>query len=91
MYSGLGGSMCVHYAAVRSQVIIFRWTCTAKAKLLALASKVCESASRNAVLIKYLVGYYIIITLVQSYAGKYHEFVAVCIVMSAQHEYNANW
>ena len=30
--------------------------------------------------------YYIIITIVQSYTGKYHEFVAVCIVMSAQHE-----
>ena len=30
--------------------------------------------------------YYIIITIVQSYTGKYHEFVAVCIVTSAQHE-----
>ena len=29
---------------------------------------------------------YIIITIVQSYTGKYHEFVAVCIVTSAQHE-----
>ena len=26
------------------------------------------------------------ITIAQSYTGKYHEFVAVCIVMSAQHE-----
>ena len=30
--------------------------------------------------------YYIIITIVRSYTGKYHEFLAVCIVMSAQHE-----
>ena len=30
--------------------------------------------------------YYISITIVQSYTGKYHEFVAVCIVMSAQHK-----
>ena len=30
--------------------------------------------------------YYIIITIVRSYTGKYHEFVAVCIVTSAQHE-----
>ena len=30
--------------------------------------------------------YYISITVVQSYTGKYHEFAAVCIVMSAQHE-----
>ena len=29
---------------------------------------------------------YIIITIVRSYTGKYHEFVAVCIVTSAQHE-----
>ena len=29
---------------------------------------------------------YIIITIVRSYSGKYHEFVAVCIVTSAQHE-----
>ena len=29
---------------------------------------------------------YIIITIVQSYTEKYHEFVAVCIVTSAQHE-----
>ena len=29
---------------------------------------------------------YISITIVQSYTGKYHEFVAVCIVTSAQHE-----
>ena len=28
----------------------------------------------------------IIITIVLSYTGKYHEFVAVCIVMSVQHE-----
>ena len=28
--------------------------------------------------------YYISITIVQSYTGKYHEFVAVCIVMSTQ-------
>ena len=28
----------------------------------------------------------IIITTVQSYTGKYHEFVAVCIVTSTQHE-----
>ena len=28
----------------------------------------------------------IIITIVRSYTGKYHEFVAVCIVTSAQHE-----
>ena len=27
-----------------------------------------------------------IITIVRSYTGKYHEFVAVCIVTSAQHE-----
>ena len=26
------------------------------------------------------------ITIVQNYTGKYHEFVAVCIVTSAQHE-----
>jgi len=26
------------------------------------------------------------ITIVQSYTGKYHGFVAVCIVTSAQHE-----
>ena len=26
------------------------------------------------------------ITIVQTYTGKYHEFVAVCIVMSAQHK-----
>ena len=30
--------------------------------------------------------YYIIITIVQSYTGKYHEFVAICIVTSAQHK-----
>ena len=30
--------------------------------------------------------YYISITIVPSYTGKYHEFVAVCIVTSAQHE-----
>lgn len=30
--------------------------------------------------------YYIIITIVQSYTEKYHEFVAVFIVTSAQHE-----
>ena len=30
--------------------------------------------------------YYISITIVQSYTGKNHEFVAVCIVMSAQHK-----
>ena len=30
--------------------------------------------------------YNIIITIVRSYTGKYHEFVAVCIVTSAQHE-----
>ena len=30
--------------------------------------------------------YYIIITIVRSHTGKYHEFVAVCIVTSAQHE-----
>ena len=30
--------------------------------------------------------YYIIITIVQSYTGKYHKFIAVCIVTSAQHE-----
>ena len=30
--------------------------------------------------------YYISITIVQSYTGKYHESVAVCIVTSAQHE-----
>ena len=29
---------------------------------------------------------YIIITIVPSYTGKYHEFVAICIVTSAQHE-----
>ena len=29
---------------------------------------------------------YISITVVESYTGKYHEFVAVCIVTSAQHE-----
>ena len=28
--------------------------------------------------------YYISITIVQSYTGKYHEFVAICIVTSAQ-------
>jgi len=33
-----------------------------------------------------IVLYYIIITIVRSYTGKYHEFVAVCIVTSAQHE-----
>ena len=26
------------------------------------------------------------ITIIQSYTGKYHEFVAICIVTSAQHE-----
>ena len=30
--------------------------------------------------------YYIIITIVRSYTRKYQEFVAVCIVTSAQHE-----
>ena len=30
--------------------------------------------------------YYISITIVQSYTGKYREFVAVCTVTSAQHE-----
>ena len=30
---------------------------------------------------------YISITIVQSYTGKYHVFVAVCIVTSVQHEY----
>ena len=30
--------------------------------------------------------YYISITIVLSYTRKYHEFVAVCIVTSAQHE-----
>ena len=34
--------------------------------------------------------YYISITIVESYNGKYHKFVAVCIVTSAQYEYNAN-
>ena len=29
---------------------------------------------------------YIIITIVQTYTGKYHEFVVICIVTSAQHE-----
>ena len=29
---------------------------------------------------------YIIITIVRSYTGKYHKFVAVCIAPSAQHE-----
>ena len=29
---------------------------------------------------------YISITLVPSYTGKYHEFVAICIVTSAQHK-----
>ena len=29
---------------------------------------------------------YIIITIVRGYTGKYHEFLAVCIVTSAQHE-----
>ena len=38
------------------------------------------------VLLSFIVCYYIIITIVQSYTGKYHEFVAVCIVTSAQHE-----
>ena len=28
----------------------------------------------------------IIITIVRSYTGKYHDFVAVCIVTSMQHE-----
>ena len=72
--------------AVRSRVIILRLTCTAKSKLLALVTEVCDTVSRNSALVKYLLGYYIIITLVQSYAGEYHEFVAVCIVTSAQHE-----
>ena len=31
--------------------------------------------------------YYTSITIVQSYTGKYHESVAVCIVTSVQHEY----
>ena len=30
--------------------------------------------------------YYISITIVQSYTGKYHKVVAVCIVTSVQHE-----
>ena len=30
--------------------------------------------------------YYISITIVQIYTGKYHEFVAIYIVTSAQHE-----
>ena len=30
--------------------------------------------------------YYISITIVRSYTGKYYEFVAICIVTSAQHE-----
>ena len=34
----------------------------------------------------FILQYYIIITIVQSYTGKYHEFVAVCIVTSVQHE-----
>ena len=29
---------------------------------------------------------YISITTVQNYTGKYHEFVAICIATSAQHE-----
>ena len=33
-----------------------------------------------------VVEYYISITIVQNYTRKYHEFVAVCIVMSVQHE-----
>ena len=57
MYSGLGGSICIHYAAVRNQVMILRLTCPAKAKLLALVTKVGDSVSRNAVLVKHLVGY----------------------------------
>ena len=32
------------------------------------------------------VRYYIIITTVRSYTGKYYKFVAACIVTSAQHE-----
>ena len=32
------------------------------------------------------VDYYISIIIVQNYTGKYHKFVAVCIVTSAQHE-----
>ena len=51
------GSIFIHYAAVRNRVIILRLTCTAKAKLLALVTKVCDSVSRNAVLVKYLVRY----------------------------------
>jgi len=34
----------------------------------------------------YRVTHCISITILQSYTGKYHEFVAVCIVMSLQHE-----
>ena len=34
--------------------------------------------------------YYKSITIVQSYTGKYHEFVAVCIVMSASNNANGN-
>ena len=30
--------------------------------------------------------YYLSITIVLSYTEKYHDFVAVCIVMSMQHE-----
>ena len=33
-----------------------------------------------------LVCKYIITIIVQSYTGKYHEFVAVCIVTSVQHD-----
>ena len=34
---------------------------------------------------------YIIITIVQDHSGKYHEFVAVCIVTSAQHKQQYQW
>ena len=49
-----------------------------------VVGSVTSSAAQLTVLSKFV--YYIIITIVQSYTGKYHEFVAVCIVTSVQHE-----
>ena len=37
-------------------------------------------------LVNHELEYYTSITIVQSYTGKYHSFVAICIVTSVQHE-----
>ena len=60
-----------------------RTSCTAPAALHVLAH---PSHSSSRLPPQCCAFTYISITIVQSYTGKYHKFVAVCIVTSAQHE-----